>query len=33
VLALVEKVSREGLKPQRQYLQYLADNLPEGALS
>jgi len=32
-LALVEKVTREGLKPQREHLQYLADHLPEGVLS
>lgn len=32
-LALMEKVTGEGLKPQRQYLQYLADNLPKGILS
>jgi len=31
-LALVEKVTDEGLKPQRKYLQYLADNLPKGIL-
>lgn len=30
---LVEKVTREGLKPERKHLQYLADNLPEGVLS
>jgi 2-dehydropantoate 2-reductase len=32
-LALVEKVTREGLQPERKHLQYLADNLPEGVLS
>ncbi len=31
--ALVEKVTHEGLKPMREHLQYLADNLPEGVLS
>lgn len=30
---LVEKVTREGLKPEREHLQYLADHLPEGVLS
>ncbi len=30
---LVEKVTREGLKPERKHLQYLADHLPEGVLS
>lgn len=30
---LVKKVTRESLKPQRQHLQNLADNLPEGILS
>jgi 2-dehydropantoate 2-reductase len=31
---LVEKVTREGLKPQREHLQYLVDHLlPEGVLS
>jgi len=30
---LVEKMTREGLQPERKYLQYLADNLPEGVLS
>ncbi|HBV21863.1 MAG TPA: ketopantoate reductase [Nitrosomonas sp.] len=32
-LALVTKVTGEGLKPQRKYLQHLADNLPKGVLS
>ncbi len=31
--ALVEKLTQEGLQPQREHLQYLADNLPEGVLS
>lgn len=31
--ALIEKITAEGLKPQYQHLQNLADNLPEGALS
>ena len=30
---LVEKMTREGLQPERKYMQYLADNLPEGVLS
>ncbi len=30
---LVEKMTREGLQPERKHLQYLADNLPEGVLS
>lgn len=30
---LVEKVTREGLQPDRKYMQYLADHLPEGVLS
>ena len=30
---LVEKVTREGLQPERKHLQYLADRLPEGVLS
>jgi len=30
---LVEKVTREGLQPEREHLQYLADHLPEGVLS
>ncbi len=30
---LVEKMTREGLQPERKYLQVLADNLPEGVLS
>lgn len=33
VLALFEKVAREGLKPERKYLQYLADSLPKGVFS
>lgn len=33
VLALYEKVAREGFKPQRNYLQYLADSVPNGVLS
>lgn len=33
VFALVKKMAHEGLKPKRKYLQYLSDNLPEGALS
>ena len=32
-LALIEKITAEGLKPQYQHLQNLADNLPEGVLS
>ena len=32
VLVLVERVCQEGLQPQRQYLQYLSDNLPAGVL-
>lgn len=32
VLALIEKVSQEGLQPQREYLHYLAENLPAGVL-
>lgn len=31
--ALIEKITTEGLKPQYQHLQNLADNLPEGVLS
>ncbi len=31
--ALIEKITSDGLKPQYQYLQDLADNLPEGVLS
>lgn len=31
--ALIEKITSEGLKPQYQHLQDLADNLPEGILS
>jgi len=31
--ALIEKITSEGLKPQYQYLQDLADNLPEGVLT
>lgn len=31
--ALIEKITAEGLKPQYQYLQNLADSLPEGVLS
>ena len=30
---LVEKMTLEGLQPERKYLQVLADNLPEGVLS
>lgn len=30
---LVEKMTREGLQPERKYMQVLADNLPEGILS
>jgi 2-dehydropantoate 2-reductase len=30
---LVEKMTREGLQPERKHLQVLADNLPEGVLS
>jgi 2-dehydropantoate 2-reductase len=30
---LVEKMTREGLQPERKYMQVLADNLPEGVLS
>ena len=30
---LVEKLTREGLQPERKYMQYLADNLAEGVLS
>lgn len=33
VFALVEKVVHEGLQPQRKFLQFLVDSLPEGALS
>jgi len=32
-LALVETMICENLKPQQKYLQYLADNLPEGVLT
>lgn len=31
--ALIQKITSEGLKPQYQHLQDLADNLPEGVLS
>lgn len=31
--ALIEKITSEGLKPQYQHLQDLADNLPEGVIS
>ena len=31
--ALIEKITSDGLKPQYQHLQDLADNLPEGVLS
>ncbi len=31
--ALIEKITSEGLKPQYQHLQDLADNFPEGILS
>jgi 2-dehydropantoate 2-reductase len=30
---LVEKITREGLQPERKHLQVLADNLPQGVLS
>jgi 2-dehydropantoate 2-reductase len=30
---LVEKMTREGLQPERKYMRFLADNLPEGVLS
>ncbi|MCP5274119.1 MAG: ketopantoate reductase family protein [Burkholderiales bacterium] len=32
ILSLVEKVVGDGLIPQRKYLRYLADNLPQGVL-
>ncbi|MCP5246846.1 MAG: ketopantoate reductase family protein [Burkholderiales bacterium] len=32
ILSLVEKVVGDGLKPQRKYLRYLADTLPQGVL-